>query len=267
MADQLRQLLAARIRHQDIPLFGVAPADRWDEEPFHPWVPNEFRPRAIYPECESVLVIGYPISLPVIETTPSIHYHEMYRTVNDLLDESAYRLSLFLNEQGHAAFYIPRDGYGSISVLKERPMAFFSHRHAAFMAGLGTFGRNNALLTERFGPRVRFTSIFTNAKIPPDEVMEGQLCIRCDRCVEKCPVNALPGGDYPAGLTDKAACTNYHEKLFARHISPCGVCIKVCPVGQDRKLFGRTDMDIYEERPGEPLTKAWEHVRAYGGKK
>ncbi|OPY31103.1 MAG: ferredoxin [Methanomassiliicoccales archaeon PtaU1.Bin124] len=267
MTEQLRQLLAARIRHQDIPLFGVAPADRWNTAPFEPWVPKEFRPRSIYPECESVIVIGYPISLPVIETTPSIYYHEMYKTVNTLLDQSAYRLSLFLNEQGHAAFPIPRDGYAGLSVLKERPMAAFSHKHAAYLAGLGTFGRNNTLLTKRFGPRVRFTSIFTTARMPYDGVLKEDLCIKCDRCVDMCPVKAIPGQDYPQGIIDKALCTGHHERLYSRSISPCGVCVKVCPVGEDRKLYGREDASIYQEKEGEPHAEGWKHVRSYGGKK
>lgn len=264
MDSSLRQLLAARIRHQDIPLFGIAPAERWEEPPFQPWMPKEFYPRYIFPECGSVIVIGYPVSLPVIETTPSIHYHEMYKTINALLDQSAYRISLFLNQQGHASFYLPRDGYGSLSVIRDRPIAFFSHRHAAYLAGLGTFGLNNTLLTEQFGPRVRFTSIFTTANLPTDDVMVKDLCIKCHRCVKKCPVNAIPGFDYPSGLIDKSLCMKQHEMLLTRHASPCGICIKVCPVGEDRKLYHRTDPKIYDELPDEPLTKAWQHVRSYG---
>ena len=53
---------------------------------FDPWVPEEFRPRAIFPETNTVIVLGLPVSLPVLETAPSIHYHELYRTINTLLD-------------------------------------------------------------------------------------------------------------------------------------------------------------------------------------
>jgi epoxyqueuosine reductase QueG len=55
-----------------------------------------------------------------------------------------------LNNEGFPSIWIPRDGYGSISILKEKPIAFFSHRHAAFLAGLGNFGINNMLLTEKY---------------------------------------------------------------------------------------------------------------------
>ena len=67
------------------------------------------------------------------------------------------------------------------------------------LAGLGNFGINNMLLTPEFGPRVRFASILTSAEIEPDPVLEKPLCIRCQRCVEACPVHALDGEDYPRG--------------------------------------------------------------------
>ncbi|MFA5312635.1 MAG: epoxyqueuosine reductase [Methanomassiliicoccales archaeon] len=268
MNEKLKDDLVRRMESMDIPLYGIADPSAWDSPPFEPWMPSDFYPRSIYPECRSVIVIGLPISLPVIETTPSIHYHEMYKTVNTLLDQSAYRLSVHLSEKGHGSFYIPRDGYGSISVLKDRPIAFFSHRHAAYFAGLGNFGMNNALLTKKYGPRVRFTSIFTTAELPYDSPLDSQLCTRCFRCIKKCPVQALPGKDYPEALLDKERCRMYNEKLFNRHVHPCGVCIKVCPVGEDRKLFDRTDMSIYEEEgQRKDLRNAWKHVQSYGGKR
>ncbi|GAB6286152.1 MAG: hypothetical protein STSR0009_23530 [Methanoregula sp.] len=125
---------------------------------------------------------------------------------------------------------------------------------------------NNMLLTPEYGPRVRFTSIFTAAEIPPDPVMEEPVCIRCMRCVKACPVHALTRGEYPHCLTDKHACATRSEELLRRYISPCGICIKVCPVGADRKLFGREDMGIYDEEDTtfDRYHRAWEHVRSYG---
>ena len=59
----------------------------------------------------------------------------------------------------------PGDGYFGIKALLKNPVAFFSHRHAAFLAGLGNFGVNNMLLTPEYGPRVRFGSVFTSAEL------------------------------------------------------------------------------------------------------
>ena len=266
---ELKDQILKWCAEQEIPLVGFAPAARWDDPPFLPWVPDEFRPRAIVPETATVIVLGLPVSLPVVETAPSIHYHELYRTVNTLLDMHGYRLSAWLTREGHPSTWIPRDGYGSIAILKENPVAFFSHRHAALLAGLGTFGVNNTLLTREFGPRVRFVSIFTSAALPPDPLITEPLCTRCMRCVKACPVRALLAKDYPDGLTDKRACALRSEALFKRSISPCGLCIRVCPVGEDRKRYGRTDMAIYDEEDDRfsRYHQAWKHVQAYGGRK
>jgi epoxyqueuosine reductase QueG len=59
---------------------------------FTPWIPEEFRPRSIFPKTQTVIVIGFPVNLPIVETAPSINYHELYLTVNVLLDTSGYRL-------------------------------------------------------------------------------------------------------------------------------------------------------------------------------
>jgi len=268
MSEEIRDAVTGMCRDLDIPIVGFARAEDWDKIPFDPWVPEEFRPKAIYPEARTVIVIGLPVPLPILETAPSIHYHELYRTVNTLLDMHGYRIAESLTRSGHPSIGIPRDGYGSIAILKEKPVAFFSHRHAAYLAGLGTFGINNTLLTPEFGPRVRFASIFTSAEIAPDRILENNLCIRCMRCVNACPVKALDGKPYPEGLMEKKTCAARSEALANRFISPCGICIKVCPVGTDRKRFSREDPGIYREDDNmfSLYHRAWKHVRSYGGR-
>jgi len=267
MNSKLKQQLRRKCTSLDIPMLGIAPVQRWEEPPFEPWVPKEFWPQSIFPEARSVIVIGLPVTLPIVETAPSIFYHELYKNVNSLLDQYTYRLALFLTEKGHSSLYVPRDSYGHISLLKDRPLAFFSHRHAAYLAGLGSFGVSNMILTREYGPRVRFGSVFTSAELPGDRPLVEQLCIHCMRCTKICPVNALGRKDYPQALTDKVPCAVRNEQLAERYISPCGFCIKVCPVGEDRKKFARTDASIYEEgKAPENLDNAWKHVRAYGAR-
>ena len=148
---------------------GVANVERWYSPLFLPWVPEEFYPQSIYPETKSVIVIGLPVSLPVLETSPSIYYRELYKTVNSLLDQYTYRLSNFLTDKGYPSIFVPRDGYGNIEVLLQNPIAFFSHRHAALLAGLGNFGVNNTVLTPEYGPRVvldQFLELLSFLKIP-----------------------------------------------------------------------------------------------------
>jgi epoxyqueuosine reductase len=264
MNDDLKARIGLLAKCMGIPLIGFASADRWENMPFRPGMPPEFYPQNVMPGTKTVIVIGLPVTLPILETTPSVLYHELYRTINNLLDQYTYRIALFLEDEGHSAVGITRDGYTSLEVLRQRPIAAFSHRHAGYYAGLGTFGVNNTLLTKRYGPRVRFASILTNIEIEPDAMMKEALCVHCMRCVEHCPVRAIEAGDYPEHIIEKGRCTEQNASLSRRGISPCGICIKVCPVGDDRTVHGRTDMKIYEGNG--PVDSSWKHARAYGSK-
>ena len=51
-------------------LFNFAPAVRWDE---FGEVPPGYRPKALWKMAETVIVIGVPMLLPVLESTPSIN--------------------------------------------------------------------------------------------------------------------------------------------------------------------------------------------------
>ncbi|WP_331519530.1 hypothetical protein [Methanoculleus sp.] len=81
-------------------------------------------------------------------------------------------------------------------------------------------------------------------------------------CVSACPAGALDDRDYPEGLTDRAACARNSAELARRHISPCGICIKVCPVGEDRRHYGRSPSSGDRDQR---YRRAREHVRKFGG--
>jgi len=117
MGADLGRTILDRCREWGVRMVGFAAADAWDEPPFEPWPPIEFHPKAIFPGCRTVIVLGLPVTLPILETSPSIWYQELYKNLNAQLDERAYRLSQLLNEFGHASVYVPRDGYGTVELL------------------------------------------------------------------------------------------------------------------------------------------------------
>lgn len=250
-------------------LAGFAPASRWDE--FNE-VERSYRPAAIWPQAKSVVVLGVPVLLPVVESTPSINYAELYSTTNILLDQMAYRLALFLTEQGHGSIFLPRDAYGDIGVLVRKPLAAFSHVFAAKYAGLGTIGYSHVLLNAKYGPRVRYVSVFTSLELEPDPLVEEELCTKCRICQKLCPSQAFTTrDDQLIAAMDKKACAEHHARLRQEHRYPCGICIKVCPVGDDRKIYGSNDVRLYFEEkeaieadPDDPRYARWVHLRRHG---
>lgn len=246
-------------------LLGFAPVDRWDE---YNEVPPAFRPKSIWNEAKTVIVLGLSVLLPMLETTPSIIYTTLYETCNTELDQIAYQLCRILNQSGHSSIFMPRDGYGNISVLVDEPTASFSQVYAAKYAGLGTVGYNHTLLTPQHGPRVRFVSVLTSMKVPGTRLVKEQLCTHCLLCAKCCPTHAFEiDKDSEIGDMNKNSCAKYHAQLREAYRFPCGVCIKVCPVGKDRKLYNSKNMARYHSNGSEKQEqKSWKHCQRYGSK-
>ena len=257
-------------RERGVDLVGFAPVERWDEDGE---VPPEFRPHTLWPFCRTVIVMGLPMLLPIVETTPSVLHKEMYTVVNKKLDTLAYELASFLNGKGYASTFFGRDVYASLKAFRDAPFAAFSHVMAAKYAGLGTIGVSHCLLTKAFGPRVRFVSVMTAADLPGDPPLTEELCIKCGACAISCPKQALVmRPDQVIGDYDKSACLEMHEELVRRRCYPCGICTKVCPVGEDRRLYHEKGIQrkyLQEAKalaanPDDPAYASWTHIRKWG---
>ncbi|MDR1556571.1 MAG: hypothetical protein LBS88_06015 [Tannerellaceae bacterium] len=266
-AGNLRQLIIRKARQAGAQLTGFAPVERWAE---YAETKEAFFPQQVFPFTRTVIVLAVPVFIPVLDTTPSVVYSELYNTTNRLLDEMAYRLAVFINSKGHRAVSFPRDGYGDISVLVARPEAAFSHVLAARYAGLGTIGFNHTLLTREYGPRVRLVSVLTDAILAPDPIIEESLCIRCRLCQKCCPTGSFTDTRQPVAAMDKSRCALYHKELKEQYRYPCGVCIKVCPVGADRERYGNQtqkylhEKERLEKNPQDQAYADWIHIRTFG---
>jgi len=249
---------------------GFAPVARWEE---FGDLPEEFHPHRVWPLARTVIVLGVPVWLPIVEAAPAQLGREQYTITNELLDEAAYRLAAFLNRNGHAAINICRDGYGDVDVLLQNPVAVFSHVWAGHYAGLGQVGWNHTLLTREYGPRLRLVSVLTALVLEGDPLLEEDLCNKCLLCQKICPAHAFTGGkDIKYAEMDKLACTNNGKRLRKAYRNPCGFCIKVCPVGEDRKLFKSTNLkkyfaekEVIANNPKAEEYQDWLHIRKYGG--
>ena len=234
--------IASEAKRLGAALVGFAPVSRWAEHGDLSW---EFDPQRLWPKAKTVVAMAVPSLLPVTETDSSHVYRSQYNNTNQLLDKIAYRLAAFLNRHGHAAINICRDGY-SEGVMKIRPIAVFSHVWAGHYAGLGEVGWNHCLVTREFGPRHRLVSVITALELEGDPMVEeGSLCNKCLLCQKACLTQAFSGNrkkDRRSNM-NKFACFDRRAKFkSAQH---CGFCLKVCPVGLDRKLYGAAKVSQY----------------------
>ncbi|MFH1217250.1 MAG: epoxyqueuosine reductase [Pseudomonadota bacterium] len=114
------------------------------------------------------------------------------------------------------------------------PCSNWSERHAAFAAGLGTFGLCDGLITP-VGKAVRVGSVIAKITISPSRRPYDNhhaYCLHythdtCRQCIPRCPVNAISLQGH-----DKKRCMEYTERIMNRYIREtfgietyaCGLC-------------------------------------------
>jgi len=88
-----------------------------------------------------VIVLGVPMLLPIVESTPSINHTVLYDTTNTLLDHMAFRLEFFLNNLGHTFIFMPREGYsrGMPRASKLRDLTIAFPRTYCIVLSIGLF--------------------------------------------------------------------------------------------------------------------------------
>lgn len=110
----------------------------------------------------------------------------------------------------------------------------WSERHAAYVAGLGTFGLSAGLITPK-GKAVRIGSVVAKIDLHPTKrpyTDFQQWCLwyskrKCGACIRRCPSRAIT----PVGH-DKDICFNYmrtvtapySQATFGTDATPCGLC-------------------------------------------
>ncbi len=219
MNDENKSKLKLLSQQWGASLFGVA---RLDE------IPRDqiLLPGRILDRLPLALSIGFHLSEGVIEeieNQPTPLYFHHYQRVNILLDTIGLRITSAIQELGFQALPIP----ASQIVDWKNQRGHLSHKRVARLAGLGWIGRNNLLVNERFGSRIRLVTILTNLPLEVDSPASRD-CGSCRGCLSVCPAGAI---SERVEEFDHIRC--YEQlRIFAKtlHFSHniCGVCVKAC---------------------------------------
>jgi epoxyqueuosine reductase len=163
---------------------------------------------------------------------PTRLYFFHYQRANIHLDELALKVTHFIQTRGWNALPIP----ASQIIDWQNQRAHISHKHVAVQAGLGWIGRNNLLVTPRFGSQVRLVTVLTDMPIRVDQPL-GWGCGECRACIPSCPSRSIH--ERPEDF-DHLGCFNQVKALVkAAGISQyiCGLCVKPCR-GENKNRIG-----------------------------
>ena len=117
-------------------------------------------------------------------------------------------------------------------------------KDAAILAGLGVMGRNNLLITPRFGPRVRLKAVLIDLPLPGSGPLVGfDPCEGCEApCLAVCPQDAFANGAYLRERCQLQMKADEAHPIALRSpvvgmatkfkVPYCRLCELACPVGE-----------------------------------
>ena len=179
----------------------------------------------------SVIVLGHEMEEDLVATYPSALAGAATGR------EYSHEASIVMQ----VAAYIRNLGYEAVPSMNDTALVI----PYAVKAGLGEYARNQMVITPEFGPRLRFSKIFTNLPVAHDDPKPKGVrafCDICTKCADACPVKALPYGPPSTERANISAIkgvrkwTSDAEKCFgfwAKLSSDCAICMRVCPFNRE----------------------------------
>lgn len=162
--------------------------------------PHHLYPIEVLPSCKTVVAFFIPFTKKVVESNilkdnkeVSYIWAKTYYECNKLIDNLTRELIEYLKEFNVKGATIQATQGFDKKLLK----APWSHKSAAYIAGLGEFGVSSLLITDK-GCAGRTGTVFLDIDIEPSNklALDKSRCLyylngSCLECVGNCPTNAL----------------------------------------------------------------------------
>ena len=207
-------------------------------------------PNDLPDNISSVIVLGHEMDEGLVATYPSALAGAA--TGREYSHEAAIVMQV--------AAYIRNLGYRAVPSMNDSALVI----PYAIKAGLGEYARNQMVITPEFGPRLRFSKVFTDLPLIHDAPRPRGVrayCDICTKCADACPAKALPFGPPEVGGANVSAIrgvrkwTSDAEKCFgfwAKLKTDCAICLRVCPFNRD---FSKTRHRLWLRLALSPLRK------------
>jgi epoxyqueuosine reductase QueG len=152
-----------------------------------------------------------------------------YIETNRLIATINEQLNHLLETEGFRGTRLP----ATHNFDEEQLMSDWSHKHVAYIAGIGSFGHHHMLITDK-GCCGRLGSVVTDAVITPTPRQDRERCLfkydgSCLKCENRCPVDALREKSFRRHACYDRLLEN--ARLHKRHglADVCGKCAAIVP--------------------------------------
>ncbi len=213
----MREELIRIAKEQGADIVGFAPASRFSaDDPIF----------KIFPDTKTVIGLAFRVLRGIYRGIEEGSTYYQYTTMavenmeETVMPMAQLKVAMFLEAQGFAALpqrrhqqimaqensANPEVAYDAIyrGRTAEVQMDFLD---AAIKCGLGEKSLHNTLLTDDFGPMVRWCFVLTDTQLEATESVTPHLCDKCGKCVAACPGKAIAED----GTVDPWQCAVYYN--------------------------------------------------------
>lgn len=147
----------------------------------------------------------------------------------------------WLSARGFRSLSIPPDSDRGQDKFITRLHRVFSHKAAATCSGLGWIGKNGLIINRRYGSKLSWASVLTDAPLTADAPVVTSQCGECELCVKHCPSGAVTGNTWSRNepmkeLVRYDRCRSLKGERRPVEGKPnCGLCIAICPYSRGRR--------------------------------
>ena len=196
--------------------------------------PTHALPTDFLADAQSVITYFIPFVKDTVisnieEFNASREWGIAYVETNQLIQDLNTFVCDKLLEHDYCATSMPKAyNYDKTKLIND-----WSHRHIAFIAGLGTFGLNNMLITDK-GCCGRIGSIVTNFKLQSTPRSNRENCLYkynglCKKCVARCVTHALTETTFNRFTCYKMCLKNAALFKDLNSVNVCGKCLVDLP--------------------------------------
>ncbi|MDE5819295.1 MAG: epoxyqueuosine reductase [Lachnospiraceae bacterium] len=186
-------------------------------------------------QYQSALVFAVPYGEQLtIENYTEERFERGIKDAKRIIEEILIQIEEILNEH-KVKYVIPSVAQSN----EEELIAPFSFKYAAVNAGLGWIGKNDVVVTEKYGPRVRLSAILIDRQfVYGQRIIKSNCPDSCKKCVESCPYHALHDVKWDIDtlrndMIDYQLCNQKRSLYIEKHgrKNACGLCMVACPIG------------------------------------
>jgi epoxyqueuosine reductase QueG len=196
--------------------------------------PTHALPAELFPGARSVVAYFLPFEESIVHSNvagqlASRKWAQAYVETNVLIKKLNFHMKDYLESQGYAVLVMPpTHNFNPDNLISD-----WSHRHVAFVAGLGRFGLNNMLITES-GCCGRIGSFITSLRVTPDPRPQVEACLyhynaSCTQCVTRCVNESLVEDEFNRHTCYQMCRANEAKYRSLGRADVCGKCLVDVP--------------------------------------